>query len=84
MSAIRITSTTCPSSIIAAEAGIDPEAKMHIIDATTKQGKKVAPIVYVYVVKGKTAYGTPLTPEVNAKAIEAGPERVLYERRRGG
>jgi hypothetical protein len=49
---------------------LETAAKMHITEATTKQGKKVAPIVYVYVVKGKTAYGTPLTPEVNAKAIE--------------
>jgi hypothetical protein len=49
---------------------LETTAKMHITEATEKAGKKVAPIVYVYVVKGKTAYGTPLTPEVNARAIE--------------
>ncbi|MFO0760593.1 MAG: hypothetical protein U0359_29200 [Byssovorax sp.] len=45
-------------------------AKRHVADAAQKAGKKLNPIVYVFAVKGKTAYGAPLTPDVNAQAIE--------------
>jgi hypothetical protein len=40
-------------------------------EAAEKAGKKNPPIVYVFVVKGRTAYGTPIAPDVNAQAIEA-------------
>jgi hypothetical protein len=43
---------------------------MRINEAAEKAGRKKVPFAYVYVVKGKTAYGTPTTPEVNAKYIE--------------
>lgn len=44
--------------------------KMHITEVSEKQHKKVAPFAYVYVVKAGKAYGTPTTPDVNAKTIE--------------
>ncbi len=40
-------------------------------EAAEKAGRKNPPLVYVFVVKGKTAYGAPLTPDVDAHAIEA-------------
>ncbi|MEO7330155.1 MAG: hypothetical protein ABI193_16390 [Minicystis sp.] len=49
---------------------LEETAKRHVNDATKKAGKKLTPIVYVFMVKGKTAYGAPLTPAVNAEAIE--------------
>jgi hypothetical protein len=49
---------------------LETTAKMAVSEAAEKQGKKHAPLLYVYVVKGKTAYGAPLTPEVDAHAVE--------------
>ena len=49
---------------------LETSAKMTLIELSEKQGKKHPPLVYVYVVKGKTAYGPPGMPEVNAKAVE--------------
>ncbi len=49
---------------------LEETAKRHVNDATKKAGKKLTPIVYVFMVKGKTAYGAPLTPTVNADAVE--------------
>ncbi len=49
---------------------LETTVKMSVKEASDKAGKKNPPLVYVYVVKGKTAYGTPATPEVNAKAVE--------------
>jgi hypothetical protein len=49
---------------------LETSAKMAVTAAAEKQGKKLPPLLYVYVVKGKTAYGAPLTPEVNAHAVE--------------
>jgi hypothetical protein len=40
-------------------------------EAAEKAGKKNPALVYVFVVKGKTAYGTPIAPDVNAQAVEA-------------
>jgi hypothetical protein len=39
-------------------------------EAAEKAQQKNPPIVYVFLVKGKTAYGAPLAPDVNAQAIE--------------
>jgi hypothetical protein len=39
-------------------------------DLAEKAGKKNPSLVYVFVVKGKTAYGAPIAPEVNAQAVE--------------
>jgi hypothetical protein len=39
-------------------------------EAAEKAGKKNPPVVYVFIVKGKTAYGAPLAPDVNAQTLE--------------
>jgi hypothetical protein len=49
---------------------LELSAKMRLMEATEKAGKQKAPFAYVYVIKGKTAYGTPTTPDVNAKFVE--------------
>jgi hypothetical protein len=50
---------------------LETSATTSVRDAAEKAGKKNPPLVYVFVVKGKTAYGTPIAPDVNAQAIEA-------------
>jgi hypothetical protein len=50
---------------------LETSARMAAVEAAEKAGKKNPPLVYVFVVKGKTAYGTPLAPDVNAHALEA-------------
>lgn len=49
---------------------LETSAKMAVTETAEKAGKKHPPLVYVYIVKGKTAYGPPGMPEVNAKAVE--------------
>ena len=49
---------------------LEQAAKMSVADTAQKKGKKNAPIVYIYLLKGKTAYGAPGTPDVNAKVVE--------------
>ena len=67
---------------------LENAAKLAAADAATKAGKKNAPLLYVFLVKGKTAYGPPIAPDVNAHAIEgldlpsktaAGPYRGSLE-----
>jgi hypothetical protein len=67
---------------------LETTAKMASTETAGKQGKKLPPLLYVYVVKGKTAYGAPLSPDVNAHAVEeldlptktaAGPYRGSLE-----
>jgi len=50
---------------------LEETAKRHLIEATEKAGKKNAPVVYVFMVKGNKAYGAPLAPDVNAQSIES-------------
>jgi hypothetical protein len=50
---------------------LETSATATVREAAEKAGKKNPPLVYVFVIKGKTAYGTPLAPDVNAQAIEA-------------
>ncbi len=50
---------------------LENSALATVKEAAEKAGKKNPPLIYVFVVKGKTAYGTPVAPEVNAQAIEA-------------
>jgi hypothetical protein len=50
---------------------LENAAKLAVAEAAEKAGKKNPPLVYVFVVKGKTAYGAPIAPDVNAQAIEA-------------
>jgi hypothetical protein len=47
---------------------LEQSAKMHVAEAAKKAQKKNPPLCYIYIVKGKTAYGAPGTPDVNAKA----------------
>jgi hypothetical protein len=49
---------------------LEQSAKMKVAETSRDKGKKNPPMVYIYVLKGKTAYGAPGTPDVNAKAIE--------------
>jgi hypothetical protein len=49
---------------------LEQSAKLSVADAAQKAGKKNPPLVYIYLLKGKTAYGAPGTPDVNAKAVE--------------
>jgi hypothetical protein len=50
---------------------LENSATSAVREAAEKAGKKNPPLVYVFVVKGKSAYGTPVAPDVNAQAIEA-------------
>src|SRR6185437_15531479 len=67
---------------------LENAAKLSLAEAAEKTGKKNPPLVYVFVVKGKTAYGPPIAPDVNEHAIEgldlvgktaAGPYRGSLE-----
>jgi hypothetical protein len=67
---------------------LESSAISAVKEAAEKAGKKNPPLVYVFVVKGKTAYGTPIAPDVNAQAVEgldligktaAGPYRGTLE-----
>jgi len=49
---------------------IEDAAKRELLEAAEREKKKRVPIMYVYIVKGGKAYGTPTTPEVNVKALE--------------
>jgi hypothetical protein len=50
---------------------LEQSAKMAVADNAQKQGQKQPPLVYVYLVKGKTAYGAPGMPDdVRAKTLE--------------
>ena len=49
---------------------LENAAKLSLAEAAEKTGKKNPPLVYVFVVKGKTAYGPPIAPDVNEHAIE--------------
>lgn len=50
---------------------LEETAKRELLDATQKAGKKLVPLIYVFALKGKKAYGAPVTPDVSAQAIEA-------------
>lgn len=49
---------------------LEQSAKMHVSEAAKKAEKKNPPLCYIYLVKGKTAYGAPGTPDVNAKMVQ--------------
>jgi hypothetical protein len=42
-----------------------------VVEDAKKSGKKSVPLLYVYVLRGKKAYGPANAPEVNTQAIEA-------------
>lgn len=41
------------------------------VEAAKKEGRKSVPLLYVFVLHGKKAYGTAKTPDVNTQAVEA-------------
>lgn len=49
---------------------IDQAAKAELVKAAERERATKLPLVYVYLVKDGKAYGGPLAPEVNARAIE--------------
>ncbi|HVY48450.1 MAG TPA: hypothetical protein VHB21_21325 [Minicystis sp.] len=50
---------------------LEEVAKRDLAEAAQKAEKKQPPIAYVFVVDGDKAYGAPVTPDVDAQAIEA-------------
>lgn len=49
---------------------LEETAKRDLIEAAKQESRKKVPIIYVFVLKGKKAYGAPVTPDVNAQAVE--------------
>lgn len=49
---------------------LEEQAKRDLLEAAQKNQEKKVPILYVFTLRGKKAYGTPVTPDVNAEAIE--------------
>lgn len=60
---------------------LEDAAKRNLRDEAEKLGEKNVPLVYVYVVKAGKAYGAPVSPDVNAKAIE---DLGVLEKVKGG
>jgi hypothetical protein len=49
---------------------LEEMAKRHLVDDAQRDEKKRVPLIYVFALKGKKAYGAPVTPDVNADAVE--------------
>jgi hypothetical protein len=49
---------------------LEEAAKREQHEDAQKRGEKSVPLLYVFVVHDKKAYGAPLTPDVDAEAIE--------------
>jgi hypothetical protein len=49
---------------------LEQQAKHDLLEATEKNDEKKVPLVYVFVLRGAKAYGAPVTPDVNAEALE--------------
>lgn len=49
---------------------LEETAKRDLIEAAKQENRKKMPLIYVFVLKGKKAYGAPVTPDVNAQAVE--------------
>ncbi|MEZ4294619.1 MAG: hypothetical protein R3B70_06560 [Polyangiaceae bacterium] len=67
---------------------LEEMTKREVLEAAKQAGSKSVPVVYVFVLHGKKAYGAGQTPEVNTKAVEdldlltkaaGGPVRGLVE-----
>jgi hypothetical protein len=50
---------------------LEQQLKANLRQEAQKTGNSREPLVYVFVVQGTRAFGTPVVPEVNQKAIEA-------------
>lgn len=49
---------------------LEQQARASVTDATTAAKESKVPLLYVFVLEGKRAYGAPVTPDVNAEALE--------------
>jgi hypothetical protein len=49
---------------------IEEMTKREVVEAARKEGKKSVPVLYVFVLRGKKAYGAGQTPDVNTQAVE--------------
>jgi hypothetical protein len=49
---------------------LEDQAKRDLLEVAQKNKEKKVPIVYVFALRGSKAYGAPVTPDVNAAAIE--------------
>ncbi|MDC3957672.1 hypothetical protein [Polyangium jinanense] len=49
---------------------LEEMAKRELLDRAAREKQKKVPIVYVFLVRDGKAYGAPVTPDVNAQAIE--------------
>lgn len=49
---------------------LEQQAKHDLLEAAQKSDEKNVPLVYVFVLRGAKAYGAPVTPDVNAEAVE--------------
>ena len=49
---------------------IDETAKQELIKAAERERKVKVPLVYAFLIKDGKAYGAPMAPDVNAKAVE--------------
>jgi len=49
---------------------LEEMAKRELLEHAEREKQKKVPIVYVFVVRGGKAYGAPVTPDVNAHAVE--------------
>jgi hypothetical protein len=50
---------------------LEEMTKREVVEAAKKEGKKSIPVLYVFVLHGKKAYGAGQTPDVNTQAVEA-------------
>jgi len=49
---------------------LEETAKRELIEAAKQESRKKMPLIYVFVLRGKKAYGAPVTPDVNTQAVE--------------
>jgi hypothetical protein len=49
---------------------LEEQAKRDLLELAQKNEDKKVPLVYVFALRGKKAYGAPVTPDVNAEAVE--------------
>lgn len=49
---------------------LEEMTKREVVEAAKKEGKKSVPVLYVFVLRGKKAYGAGQTPKVNTEAVE--------------
>ena len=51
-------------------AYLEDQARRELFEKAQEQKAKAPPLAYAFVIKGGKAYGTPVTPDVNAEAVE--------------